>query len=325
MKTAFFSTHKWEREVFAGSNHEIVFFETSLNSSTTSLAAGYPAVCVFVNDKLDEAVLRALQAGGTRFLALRSAGFNHVDLKAARDLGFEVARVPAYSPHSVAEHTIALMLCLNRKLHRAHARTREHNFLLDGLLGFDFHGRTIGVVGAGKIGAVVSQIMRAFGCQVLVCDPALPDSVSLERLLEQSDVVTLHCPLSPATHHLIGAEQLARMKPGSMLINTGRGGLVDSRALLASLKSGHLGALGLDVYEEEESLFFRDLSDSPLQDDVLARLLTFPNVLITAHQGFFTTEALQNIASATLENLTEFERCGRASEANSVRLVEVRS
>lgn len=318
MRTAFFSTQSWERETFASSAHEIDFFETSLEVRTSSLAAGYPAICVFVNDCLDSAVLHNLRAAGTRFLALRSAGFNHVDLKAAQDLGFQIARVPAYSPYSVAEHTVGLMLCLNRKLHRACSRTREHNFLLDGLLGFDFHGRTVGVVGAGQIGAIVSKIMRAFGCRVLVCDPASPEAVSLDELLKSSDVVTLHCPLMKETRHLIGADQIALMKRGAMLINTGRGALVDSSALLQGLKSGQLGAVGLDVYEEEESLFFRDLSDKPLQDDVLARLLTFPNVLITAHQGFFTQEALHNIAATTIDNLSSFEQFGRACEANAV-------
>lgn len=318
MQTAFFSTHSWEREIYASSDHEIDFFETSLDLRTSSLAAGYPAVCAFVNDRLDSAVLGSLRAGGTRFLALRSAGFNHVDLAASRELGFQVARVPAYSPHAVAEHTVGLMLCLNRKLHRAYCRTREHNFLLDGLLGFDFRGRTIGVVGAGQIGAIVAKILRAFDCRVVVCDPAVPEAMSLHDMLSCSDVVTLHCPLTKDTHHLIGEAEIALMRPGAMLINTGRGALVDSRALLEGLKSGQLGAVGLDVYEEEESLFFRDLSDRPLQDDVLARLLTFPNVLITAHQGFFTREALQNIAATTLDNLTSFEKFGRACEANAV-------
>ncbi|MBX3169356.1 MAG: 2-hydroxyacid dehydrogenase [Candidatus Eremiobacteraeota bacterium] len=316
MRTAFFSTHRFDRDSFQTNEHDISFFEASLDDSTSSLATGFPAVCAFVNDRLNTAVLHKLKAGGTQYIVLRSAGFNHVDLESATQLGLKVARVPAYSPNSVAEHTVGLMLCLNRKLHRAYARTREHNFLLDGLLGFDFCGRTVGLVGAGKIGGLVQKIMQAFGCRVLVSDPALPDSLELAELLSQSDIVSLHCPLTPATHHLIGRAQLAVMKPGAMLINTGRGGLIDSRAVLAALKSGQLGALGLDVYEEEESHFFRDLSDKPLQDDILARLLTFPNVLITAHQGFFTQEALANIARTTLENLSSFERKGEAPGPN---------
>lgn len=318
MKTAFFSTHSWERDAFNVSGRDVSFFDTTLTLDTASLADGFPATCIFVNDRADAKVLARLKEGGTRFLVLRSAGFNHVDLEAAAKLGIKVARVPAYSPHSVAEHAVGLMLCLNRKLHRAYARTREHNFLLDGLIGFDFHGRTVGIVGAGKIGAIVGRIMVAFGCQVLISDPAIPDAAPLTQLLTQSDVVSLHCPLTPATHHLIGAAQLSTMKPGAMLINTGRGALVDTHAVLDSLKSGQLGALGLDVYEEEESLFFRDLSNHPLQDDILARLLTFPNVLITAHQGFFTREALDNITATTIANLNAFEAVGAAPPENSL-------
>lgn len=323
MKVAFFSFHTFDKEPFERCNeahgHEFTFFQTPLTESTADLAQGYEVVCAFVNDRLNRAVLTRLQAGGTRLIALRSAGFNHVDREAADQLGLTVARVPAYSPHAVAEHTVGLILAINRKIHRAYVRTREHNFRLEGLLGFDLHGKTVGLIGAGKIGSLVVQIMRGFGCTVLVYDPAQP-GVSLDELLTRSDVISLHCPLTPETFHMIDAAKLARMKRGALLVNTSRGGLLDSRALLGALKSGHLGGLALDVYEEEENLFFRDLSDQVMGDDVLARLLSFPNVLITAHQGFFTREALDNIANTTLENITAFATDGVLPEANRVGL-----
>jgi D-lactate dehydrogenase len=284
------------------------------------LAAGFPAVCTFVHDRLDRAVLAALRDQGTRLVALRCAGFNQVDLEAAGALGLTVLRVPAYSPHAVAEHTVGLILSLNRKIHRAYGRVREGNFALDGLLGFDLCGRTAGIVGTGKIGAVVARILHGIGCRLLAhdvapnpeCEALGATYVPLARLLAESDVVTLHCPLVPATHHLIDAGALAGMKEGVMIVNTGRGALIDTPAVIAALKSGKIGSLGLDVYEEEEGLFFENLSDRVLQDDALARLLTFPNVLITAHQAFFTREALAGIADTTLANVTDFER-GRAS------------
>lgn len=327
MKVAFFSTHSFDREAFDACNqarHQLVYLETPLSEATAELAAGFPAICVFVNDRVNRPVLEQLARGGTRLVALRSAGFNHVDLEAASQLGLTVARVPAYSPHAVAEHAVGLMLNLNRKFHRAYARTREHNFRLEGLLGFDFHGRTVGLVGLGQIGRLVARIMLAFGCNVLAHDPVVSSPppgvrlVELDELLSQSDVVSLHCPLTPQTRHLISEPQLALMKRGALLVNTGRGGLIDSRALVGALKSGHLGGLGLDVYEEEEKVFFRDLSEQPLGDDVLARLLTFPNVLVTAHQGFFTRDALHNIATTTLDNLSRFEESGGVDEANRV-------
>jgi D-lactate dehydrogenase len=258
--------------------------------------------------------VRALAEGGTRLIALRCAGYNNVDLRAAATCGITVVRVPAYSPFAVAEHTVALMLTLNRHTHRAVARVRDGNFALDGLLGFDFHGRTAGIVGTGRIGVATASILRGFGCRVLAFDPAPSQAavdlgveyVSLDRLLGESDVVTLHCPLSPASHHLIDANAIARMKRGVMLINTSRGALVDARAAIEALKSGHLGYLGLDVYEEEADLFFEDLSSRVLQDDVLARLLTFPNVVVTSHQAFFTHEALAAIAETTLANVRAF-------------------
>lgn len=319
MRVAVFSEKSYDRtyltEANANGRHELTFFQPHLDASTIALAAGFPAVCVFVNDSLDAAVLRELAANGTRLIALRCAGFNNVDLDAARKLGLTVARVPAYSPHAVAEHTVGLILSLNRKIHRAFNRVREGNFALEGLLGFDLHGKTAGIVGTGKIGLCVTRILAGFGCRLLVHDPYHDPEcerlgakyVSLDELWEQSDIITLHCPLTPQTHHLINAESLSRMKDGVMLINTSRGGLVDTPAAIDALKSGKLGYLGLDVYEEEGDLFFEDLSHTMIQDDVFSRLLVFPNVLITGHQAFFTHEALRNIAETTIENITAFE------------------
>lgn len=327
MKVAIFSTHSYDRASFteANSSHELAFFEPSLDVKTAPLARGYEAVCAFVNDTLNESVLNALHAGGSRLLALRSAGFNHVDLHAAELLGLTVLRVPAYSPHAVAEHTIALMLTLNRKTHRAYNRVREQNFSLDGLMGFDLCGKTAGIIGTGTIGTIVAHILLAFGCTVLACDVKQDADcvqrgvkyVSLDELLAKSDIVSLHCPLNPATEHMIDARAMPKTKPGMMLVNTSRGGVIDTRAIIACLKSGHIGGLAIDVYEEESDLFFRDLSDRVITDDVFARLLTFPNVLITAHQGFFTKEAVRAIAETTIENLTDFER-GAAKRENLV-------
>lgn len=320
MDVAFFSTRAHDRASFleanAGHRHTLAFLEPRLTAATSVLAAGSPAVCVFVNDDAGAQVLEGLAARGTRLVALRSAGFNHVDLHAAHRLGITVVRVPAYSPFSVAEHTVGLILSLTRHIHRAYARVRDGNFALDGLLGFDLHDRTVGVVGTGRIGAQVVRIMRGFGCRVLTSDPtrnpeceaagAVP--VPLDTLLAESDIITLHCPLVPETHHLIDQQAFGRMRRGAMLINTSRGALVDAHAAIAALKAGTLGHLGLDVYEEEGDLFFQDLSAAVIQDDVFARLLTFPNVLITGHQAFFTKEAVQNIAETTLANITAFER-----------------
>lgn len=326
MQIAVFSTRDYDRQFLdmaneaAGRPHALVYHEARLTAESAPMAAGADAVCAFVNDRLDRSTLEALAAQGTRLVALRSAGFNHVDLVAARDVGISVARVPAYSPHAVAEHTIALILALDRKIHRAYNRVREGNFALDNLLGFDLSGRTIGVVGTGKIGAIVAQILHCFGCTILATDPerradieALGRYVEPEELFESSDIITLHCPLTPATHHLIDAGAVGRMRRGVMLINTSRGAVVDTKAVIAGLKSGHIGYLGLDVYEEEEGLFFENLSEQPIQDDVFARLLTFPNVLITAHQAFFTAEALASIGQTTIENVTSFEATGRPS------------
>jgi D-lactate dehydrogenase len=277
-------------------------------------------VCAFVNDQLDATVLTALASGGTRMIALRSAGFNHVDVNHARGVGLTVSRVPAYSPHAVAEHTIAMILSLNRKIHRAYARVREGNFALDGLLGFDLFDRTAGIVGTGKIGTVVARILLGFGCRILAYDVAPSQEcremgveyVPIDDIWTRSDIITLHTPLTPQTRHMIDANAIARMKPGVMIVNTGRGALVDTPALIAGLKSGHIGYLGLDVYEEEEHLFFQDLSSHVIQDDVFARLLTFPNVVVTAHQAFFTREALRAISETTLDNISAFEQSRRS-------------
>ena len=324
MRIAFFSTHRFDRQFFDAANrvthHDIDYLEPRLVSATAPLAAGAPAVCAFVNDTLDEATLRHLASGGTKMIALRSAGFNNVDLAAARTLGLTVARVPAYSPHSVAEHAVALILTLNRKIHRAYIRVRDGNFSLDGLLGFDLHTRTAGVVGTGKIGAIVAKILSGFGCRILAYDIAQnPECVALgaryvtlDELWAQSDIVTLHAPLTSKTRYMIDAATIAKMKPGVMIVNTSRGALVDTFALIEGLKSGKVGYVGLDVYEEEEQLFFQDLSSHVITDDVFARLLTFPNVLVTAHQAFFTSEALTVISETTLRNVTAFERGERS-------------
>jgi D-lactate dehydrogenase len=317
MRVAMFDTRRYDRVSFEAANdgHAFTWYEPALNAATAPLAAGHDAVCSFVNDRLDAAALRALVAGGVRLVALRSAGYNHVELAEAARLRLPVVRVPEYSPHAVAEHAVALVLALNRKLHRAHARVREWNFSLEGLVGFDLHGKTVGIVGLGRIGRAAARIFRGFGCRVLGHDvrrdPALEHEVvftELATLLADAHVVSLHVPLTPATRHLIDADALARVRPGVVIVNTGRGALIDSRALIDALKSGRVGGAGLDVYEEEEGVFFHDLSDRVLQDDVLARLLTFPNVLVTAHQGFLTREALAEIARVTVANLTAFER-----------------
>jgi D-lactate dehydrogenase len=334
MKIAMFDTHSYEREPFevenAQSGHELMFLEPRLTSETASLAARSDAVCAFVNDRLDERALGTLRESGVRLVALRSAGYNHVDLHAAARLGLTVVRVPEYSPYAVAEHAVGLVLALNRKIHRAYARVREWNFSLEGLVGFDLHGKTVGIVGTGRIGHVATRIFKGFGCRVLAHDLQHDqrlmaelgvEYVELQGLLGGADIVSLHVPLTPATHHLIDAAALSTMKRGVLLINTGRGALIDSRALITALKSGQIGGAGLDVYEEEEGIFFQDLSSKVLQDDVLARLLTFPNVLITSHQAFLTNEALANIATVTLANITAFEK-GESLE-NEVRAEDV--
>lgn len=331
MRVAFFSTKSYDRTFFERANrlfgHDLYFIESRLTEQTAGLAKGCPAVCAFVNDELNAAVLDKLAENEVRLIAMRSAGFNNVDLEAAADLGLTVVRVPAYSPHSVAEHTVGLILALNRKLHRAYSRVREGNFSLDGLLGFELNGRTVGIVGTGKIGTIVGKILQGFGCIIIAYDPYPSDEarmlgfeyVPLDELLARSDIITLHAPLNRETYHMIDARAVERMKPHVMLINTSRGGLVDTRVVIDALKEGRIGSLGLDVYEEESDLFFQDLSGQAIQDDVFARLLTLPNVIITGHQAFFTHEALQNIARTTLANISKFER-GETS-GNEVRAV----
>lgn len=301
-----------------GQGLELNFHEARLNKDTARLAEGAEVVCAFVNDDLGAEVIVELAALGVRMIALRSAGFNHVDLAAARAADIAVARVPAYSPHAVAEHTVALILALNRKTHRAYNRVREGNFALDGLMGFDMHGKVAGIIGTGLIGNVLARILCGFGCDVLANDPqpnpeceALGVAyVPIDQLLHCSDIIILQCPLTPETHHLINDTAIAAMKPGVMLINTSRGAVIDTRAVIRGLRSGQISALGLDVYEEEGDLFFEDLSDSYIPDDVFARLLTFPNVLITGHQGFFTREALEAIAGITVANITAYRQGG---------------
>lgn len=315
---AIFDAKPYERAAFEAREDPRVrlqFLEPKLSVTTTSLAEGHTVVCAFVNDDLSAPVLRRLSDAGVGLIALRCAGFNNVDVPEAKRLGLEVVRVPAYSPHAVAEHAIALVLALDRKVHRAHNRVREGNFQLAGLVGFDLHGKTAGVVGLGKIGRCFAQIAKGFGMRVLAYD-AFPDEryasaagieiVDLDTLLEASEVVSLHAPLTADTHHLLNAKRIARMKPGALLVNTSRGGLIDTQALVDALKSGHIGAAGLDVYEEESEWFFEDRSSQVITDDLLARLLGLNNVLVTSHQGFLTHEALDNIAETTLDNIGEW-------------------
>ena len=320
MKVAFFSTKSYERAFFEEANrktrHDLTYFEARLMLDTVPLAQGETAVCCFVNDQLDADVLSSLSGQGIRLIALRCAGFNHVDLQVAAGLKLVVVRVPAYSPQAVAEHAVGLIMVLNRKIHRAYTRVREGNFSLQGLLGFNLGEQTVGIIGTGKIGVSVARILKGFGCRLLGHDP-YPDEtftelggdyVTLSQLVLESDVISLHCPLTPETHHIINQEVIAGLKPGVMLVNTSRGALIDTRAVIAALKSGKIGSLGLDVYEEEADLFFEDYSEQIIQDDVFARLLTFPNVVVTGHQGFFTRRAMQQITETTLENITEFEK-----------------
>jgi D-lactate dehydrogenase len=334
MKMAVFNTKPYDREFLEIANrqhnHSLTFFETHLKRETVSLARGFPAVCIFVNDRIDTPMFEALATNGTRLVALRCSGFNNVDLVEAEKHEIMVVRVPAYSPYAVAEHTIALLLGLNRKLHKSYARVREGNFALDGLLGYDVHGRTAGIIGTGRIGMVVAKILHGFGCSLKAYDPHRNAEcerygvryTSLNELLSDSDIITLHCPLTPETHHIIDSSAVEQMKHGVILINTSRGALIDTRAIIRGLKSGKISQLGLDVYEEEADLFFEDLSDKVIQDDVFARLLTFPNVVVTGHQAYFTREALMNIAEVTLANIQEYEKTGTCSNRVTAREVK---
>ena len=331
MRIAVFSTKPYDRsflgEAAAAVGHDVVFLEARLDQATARLAEGFPAVCVFVNDSLNAEVLESLAAGGTRIVALRAAGFNNVDLEAAERLGLAVVRVPAYSPHAVAEFTVGLLLALDRRIHRAWVRVRDNNFALEGLIGHDIHGKTVGIVGTGRIGALVARIFRlGFGCEVLASDryevEALKEIgvayIDVDDLIARSDIISLHCPLTPETHHLIGAAAIEKARRGVILINTSRGALIDAEAVIAGLKSGQIGGVALDVYEQEADLFFEDLSSEIIQDDVFQRLLTFPNVLVTGHQAFFTEEALTAIAETTMTNIAE-EEAGRASHNRVLR------
>ncbi len=334
IKTVVFSAKPYDRQFLEAAaspaEHELTFLEARLTQETCSLAAGYDAVCVFVNDQLDAEVLQTLAKLGVKVIALRCAGFNNVDLAVAQALGLKVVRVPAYSPHAVAEHAVALILTLNRNIHRAHARVRDGNFALGGLLGFDLFGRTVGVIGTGQIGTVFARIMSGFGCRLLgydkfpnpTCRELGMDYVELPQLFSQSDIISLHCPLTPETHHLISSQTIVQMKDGVMIVNTSRGAVIDTRAVIHGLKSGKIGHLGLDVYEEEADVFFEDLSNEVIPDDTLSRLLTFPNVVVTGHQAFFTKDALRCIAETTLHNISDIEY--RNTCQNEVRADQVR-
>lgn len=331
LKIAFFDTKKFTRETFTERNKydfALTFYEHRLTPDTTASAIGFKVVCAFVNDEIDALTVARLKENGVELVAMRAAGYNNVDLEACDSAGITVVRVPAYSPASVAEHSVALMLALNRKIPRAHARVREGNFSLDGLVGFEMKGKTVGIIGTGRIGRCAIDIMLGFGCRVLAYDvrqdPSLKDKpnfsyTDLDTILHESDIISLYLPLLPETVHMIDARAIAKMKPGVMIINTSRGALLDTPALIRGLKSGHIGSAGLDVYEEESEYFFEDFSAAVITDDVLARLLTFPNVIITSHQAFLTKEALVNIADTTFENIHEYESGRRGRDlTNSV-------
>lgn len=318
MKITFFSNKPYDQKSFEAQGFdglEFQFLEVPLNESTVHYAQGSQAVCVFVNDELNAQVVEMLAQVGVQIIALRCAGFNNVDLEAAAKFNIKVVRVPAYSPYAVAEHTIGIMLTLNRKLHRAYNRVREGNFALNGLLGFDFYGKTLGVIGAGKIGLLVAERLQAFGCRVLVYDPYLCktcdelgfEQVELDELYKESHIISLHCPLNKETNRMINQESIAKMRDGVMLINTGRGALIDTKSVIDALKTRKIGYLGLDVYEEEGPIFFKDHSDDIIMDDLFERLLTFPNVFLTGHQAYFTNEALEEIAKVTIANLQDFK------------------
>lgn len=321
MKIAIFSTCKYDLDFLQkyNTNHELTFFESALSLQNVALTKGFDALCLFVNDNADREVLYALKANGIRLILLRCAGFNNVDVSVATETGIKVLRVPAYSPEAVAEHAMAMILTLNRKTHKAYNRIREGNFSLEGLMGFNLYQCKVALIGTGNIGKAFYKILKGFGCRIMAYDP-YPDAAlveeglsygTLEEVLREAEVVSLHCPLSEDTHHMINAETLKLFKKGAMLINTSRGGLIDTQDVIEALKSAQLGYLGLDVYEQESKLFFHDLSGDIIQDDLISRLISFPNVLVTSHQGFFTREAMQQIAEITFANADAFES-GRA-------------
>ncbi len=329
LNVAFFSTTKTDKQLFESvpcpPRIKLTFFEVHLTEKTAPLTQGFDAVCVFVNDQLNHTVVAQIARLGVKLITLRCAGFNNIDHHAVKEFGLTVLRVPAYSPMAVAEHALALMMSLNRKTYRAYNRIRDSNFTLEGLLGFDMFNKTAGIIGTGRIGQEMARILSGIGLKVLAYDPfpntaiaPYADYVSLDTLYQHSDIISLHVPLLADTHHLINAEAIAKMKRGVMLINTSRGALTDAQALINGLKTSHIGYLGIDVYEQEEHLFFEDHSEEIIQDDIFERLVTFPNVLITAHQAFFTQEALNQIAATTLKNLTDFEQ-GKLPRENCVQ------
>jgi len=332
MKVTFFSAKPYDKTFFdrlnAAFGFELMYYETHLGPHIVNAVEDSEAICAFVNDKLNAEVLAVLAEKGVKYIALRCAGFNNLDVDAARRHGLRVCRVPAYSPQAVAEHALAMILTLNRKTHKAYNRVREQNFALNGLMGFNLHGKTVGIVGTGNIGQAFARIMSGFGCTLLATDIRENDDlktigvqyVPLQQLLAQADIISLHCPLLESTKHLVNAVSLQQMKPGVMIINTSRGGLIDTAAVLEGLRSKHIGYLGIDVYEQEEKLFFRDLSHTILNDDAIQLLMSFPNVLVTGHQAFFTAEALEEIASTTLNSLSRLEQ-GLAPENPAALLV----
>ncbi|RDC54232.1 2-hydroxyacid dehydrogenase [Pedobacter chinensis] len=317
MKIAVFSTCKYDQEFLEkyNSGHELVFFEAVLSLQNVALTQGFDALCLFVNDRADAEVFAALEENGVRLILLRCAGFNNVDLPAASEAGIKVLRVPAYSPEAVAEHAMAMVLTLNRKTHKAYNRVREGNFSLEGLIGFNLHHCKVALIGTGNIGKAFYKILKGFGCEVMAYDPYPDESLineglkygTLEEAIAEAEVVSLHCPLSDDNHHMINSTTLALFKKGAMLINTSRGGLIATQDVIEALKSGQLGYLGLDVYEQESELFFQNLSEDVIQDDQISRLISFPNVLITSHQGFFTKEAMEQIATTTFANADAYE------------------
>lgn len=325
MKLVLFSTQQYDRDFFSHHNtagaFQLEFFEEALTRKSANLAQGADAVCVFVNDKVDATVMEKLAHMGIRVLALRCAGFNNVDLEAAKKFGIRVCRVPAYSPRAVAEHAVAMILTLNRKTHKAYNRVREQNFSLNGLLGFDLHGKTVGVIGTGNIGKAFCNIMKGFGCRVIASDlnkdaELIAEGITymeIPALLQEADIISLHCPLNNQTKYLINADTIGQMKKGVMLINTSRGGLINTNSVIDALKSKHIAYLGIDVYEQEEQLFFRDLSANIIEDDTIQRLTSFPNVLVTAHQAFFTREALEQITTTTMDSVTQLLQSGTTS------------
>jgi len=318
MRVAMFSARHYERTLLDELNgrygHELAYFDALLGPDTASLANGFPAVSVFVNDRVDGGVLKRLASGGTRLVATRSTGFNHIDVRAAKEIGIKTARVTDYSPNSVAEFAVGLLIALNRRIPRAYNRTRDGNFELDGLMGFDLVGKTVAVIGTGKIGTIFARIMAGFGCTVLGFDvhhsPEFEKIggryAAADEIHAAADITSLHCPLTPQTRHIINADTLSRMKKGALLINTSRGGLLDTEAAIEALKCGQLGGIAIDVYEQEANLFFKDLSNTVIADDVIQRLVSFPNVILTGHQAFFTCEAVQEILDTTLANISDF-------------------